>query len=252
MYLIIIIPTLPSLSLPPSHTHTQSFPVSSGRITSMCCVVDTMWVGTEEGELFIFDSLTKNEILSRILALLPGQSISNITHIPTFRQVLVTRSDGCVLLFDEVTQEHKLPDDSRYDNRLNGTQLPVRSVFRAPEKLPIFRALVVRGQSEDERTVWCGSSFEMILLIDINNTGLGFCRKCHCRPRNDITAGDHVIDLTLMERPGEEREIERVVWTLTQPHNHVYCWSTVTERLLMTVDCSIYSPSPGKLYLATV
>ena len=92
----------------------------------------------------------------------------------------------------------------------------------------------------------------MILLIDINNTGLGFCRKCHCRPRNDITAGDHVIDLTLMERPGEERELERVVWTLTQPHNHVYCWSTVTERLLMTINCSIYSPSPGKLYLATV
>ena len=88
-----------------------------------------------------------------------------------------------------------------------GMQLPVRSVFRAPEKFPIFRALVVHGQSEDERTVWCGGS--LILLIDINNTGLGFCRKCHCRPRNDITTGDHVIDLTLMEQPGEEREMEK-------------------------------------------
>ena len=94
----------------------------------MCCVVDTMWVGTEEGQLFLFDSLTKNEIFSRSLALVPGQSISNITHLSTLRQVLVTRSDGCILLFDEVTQEHKLPDDSRYDNRLNGTQFarPIR------------------------------------------------------------------------------------------------------------------------------
>ena len=174
----------------------------------MCCVIDTMWVGTEEGQLLLFDALTKNDILSRHLALLPDQSITNITHLTTLRQVLVTRSDGCVLLFDEVTQEHKLPDDSHYDNRLNGTQLPVRSVFRTPEKLPIFAAHVVSGKPGEQRTVrtvWCGSSFEMALLIDIQPTGLGYCRKCHCRPRNDITAKDHVTDLTLMER-GEQEE----------------------------------------------
>jgi hypothetical protein len=206
----------------------------------MCCVVDTMWLGTEEGELFLYDALTKNELLSRILALLPGQSLSHIAHLPTLRQVLVTRSDGCVLIFDEVTQEHKLPDDSRYDNRLNGTQLPVRSVFRTPEKLPIFTALVVGGGSEDRKTVWCGSRYEMALLIDVQATGLGYCRKCHCRPRNDITAEDRVAGLSLMER----EEGERVVWALTQPGNAVYCWSAERERLLLTVDCSSYSPSP--------
>ena len=223
-----------------THTHTQFLPVSNARITNMCCVVDTMWIGTDEGQLFLFDALTKNEILTRQLALLPGQAISNITHIPTLRQVLVTRSDGCVLLFDEVTQEHKLPDDSRYDNRLNGTQLPVRSVFRTPEKLPIFTAQVVGASSEDKKTVWCGTGFEMILVIDIQTTGLGYCRKCYNRPRNDITAGDHVTDLTLMEREGD-----RVVWALTQPHNYVHCWSTVSERSVMTVDCTSHSPSPG-------
>ena len=204
----------------------------------MCCVVDMMWIGTEEGQLFIFDALTKYEILTRHLALLPDQSITNITHIPTLRQVLVTRSDGCVLLFDEVTQEHKLPDDSRFDNHLNGTQLPVRSVFRTPEKLPILTALVVGGS--ERKTVWCGTSFEMILVMDVEGTGLGYCRKCQNRPRNDITAGDHVTDLTLMER-GEES----LVWALTRPHNRVYGWSADTEKLVMTVDCGKYSLSPG-------
>ena len=208
----------------------------------MCCVVDTMWLGTEEGELFIFDALTKNEILSRLLALLPGQSISHISHLTSLRQVLVVRSDGCVLLFDEVTQEHKLPDDSRYDNRLNGTQLPVRSVFRTPEKLPVFAAQVVGGKSGERKTVWCGTNYEMALLIDIQATGLGYCRKCHCRPRNDIAPGDHVSDLTLMEREGEEA----VVWMLTQPDNCIYCWSSERERLLLRVDCSLYSSSPGE------
>ena len=220
------------------------FPISNARVTALCCVIDTMWVGTEEGQLLLFDALTKNEILTRQLALLPGQAISHITHLTTMRQVLVTRSDGCVLLFDEVTQEHKLPDDSRYDNRLNGTQLPVRSVFRTPEKLPIFVAVVVGGTSAGgQRTVWCGSSYEMALLIDIEPTGLSYCRKCHCRPRNDITAKDHVTDLTLMERGEGEPS---VVWMLTSPDNCVYCWSTVKEKLLMKVECSVYSSSPGK------
>ena len=231
--------------LPP--LQSQMFPISNSRITAMCCVIDTMWVGTEEGQLLLFDALTKNDILSRHLALLPDQSITNITHLTTLRQVLVTRSDGCVLLFDEVTQEHKLPDDSHYDNRLNGTQLPVRSVFRTPEKLPIFAAHVVSGKPGEQRTVrtvWCGSSFEMALLIDIQPTGLGYCRKCHCRPRNDITAKDHVTDLTLMER-GEQEE-GGVVWMLTIPHNCVYCWCSVSERLVMKVECSVYSSSPGE------
>ena len=231
--------------LPP--LQSQMFPISNSRITAMCCVIDTMWVGTEEGQLLLFDALTKNDILSRHLALLPDQSITNITHLTTLRQVLVTRSDGCVLLFDEVTQEHKLPDDSHYDNRLNGTQLPVRSVFRTPEKLPIFAAQVVSGKPGEQRTVrtvWCGSSFEMALLIDIQPTGLGYCRKCHCRPRNDITAKDHVTDLTLMER-GEQEE-GGVVWMLTRPHNCAYCWCSVSERLVMKVECSVYSSSPGE------
>ena len=71
--------------------------------------------------------------------------------------------------------------------------------------------------------MWCGTSYEMILLINVSVTGLGYCRKCHCRPRNDITAMDRVVDLTLMEQAREEvgggGGVERFVWALTQPHN---------------------------------
>ena len=206
----------------------------------MCCVVDTMWVGTEEGQVFLYDALTRNYLLDRHLALLPEQAITSITHLLTLRQVLVTRSDGCLLLFDEVTQEHKLPDAGNYDNRVNGTQLPVRSVFKTIEKLPIFKALVVGGASEDKKVVWCATRFEMLLLVDVYASRIEYCRKCYNRPRNDLTPDDHVADLALMIR-GEEQ----LVWALTQPHNCVHCWSTSTEKLLMTVDCSVYSPSPG-------
>ena len=46
-----------------------------------------MWLGTEEGQVFILDAVTKHTLLDRHLAVLPGQGISSIHHILTNRYV---------------------------------------------------------------------------------------------------------------------------------------------------------------------
>ena len=199
-----------------------------------------MWIGTEDGRLFLYDAVTRHYIIDRQLAVYAGQPITSITHLPTLRQVLVTRGDGCSLLFDQGAQEHKLPDDSKFDNRVNGTQLPVRAVFRTPEKLPIFTSTVVGGVEEERKVVWCGSRHEMLVLFDVYNSRMEFCRKCYNRPQDSVAGSDVVRDLAVMEREGRI-----VVWALTSPANSVYCWDTATEKLLISINCSQYSPSPG-------
>ena len=199
-----------------------------------------MWVGTEEGQVLLYDAHTRNYIMDRQLVVFSSQAITSISHL-RLRQVLVTRGNRCVLLFDEGTQEHKLPDDSKFDNRVNGTQLPVRTVFRTPEKLPILTAVVVGGIMEDKKVVWCGSAHEMLLLFDVYASRIEYWRKLYHRLRNDITPHDVVKELAVMER-----EEQSLVWTLTRPHNSVHCWDAASEKLLLTVDCNQYSPSPGE------
>lgn len=73
----------PSPSLP--LLFPQSFPVESNKITSLCCVINYMWLGTEEGKLFIYDAINKNTLINRQLTSTPGQGIVAIYHQLTLR-----------------------------------------------------------------------------------------------------------------------------------------------------------------------
>lgn len=154
-------------------------------------------------------------------------------YLQALRQVLITRKDGCILLFDEGILEHKLPDDSRYDNRLNGTQLPVRSVFKTPEKLPILCAYVVGTPGEDKRVVWCGTKYEMLLVYDIYTSRIEYCRKLYCRSRYDTSEESRIMSVVAMDT-GEKGYI----WALSQPGNVLYCWERERELLLRRVECN--------------
>ncbi len=46
-----------------------------------------MWVGTDEGQLFVLDAITKHTLLDRQLAVLPHQGIASIHHILANRYV---------------------------------------------------------------------------------------------------------------------------------------------------------------------
>lgn len=154
-------------------------------------------------------------------------------YLQASRQVLITRKDGCILLFDEGILEHKLPDDSRYDNRLNGTQLPVRSVFKTPEKLPILCAYVVGTPGEDKRVVWCGTKYEMLLVYDIYTSRIEYCRKLYCRSRYNTSEENRIMSVVAMDT-GEKGYI----WALSQPGNVLYCWERAREELLRRVECN--------------
>lgn len=153
--------------------------------------------------------------------------------LQTIRQVLITRRDGCILLFDDCILEHKLPDDSRYDNRLIGSQLPVRSVFKTPEKLPVLCAHVVGVAEESKRVLWCGTKYEMLLVFDVYPSRIDYCRKHYCRSRYNTVAENRIVSLAAMDS-----ENQGLMWALSLPANVLYCWDREKEALLRTVEYS--------------
>ena len=56
-------------------------------VTAMCNVNQTVWLGTEDGKVLVYDSTTYYQMYSRILALKEGQSIVSIHSLMKLRQV---------------------------------------------------------------------------------------------------------------------------------------------------------------------
>ena len=78
-----------------SLVYLQSIQVCQARITNICAVNDTMWLGTEEGQVFIYDAVSRTLIEDRHLAVLPGQGITSISHIQANHQVCVLLGHWC-------------------------------------------------------------------------------------------------------------------------------------------------------------
>ena len=173
-----------------------------------------------------------------------------LTHTH-FRQVLVTRRDGCVLLFNETIEETKLPDDSCYDNRVNGTQLPVRSVFKTPEKLPILCSTIVHYPGENRKSVWCGTKHEILLVFDVYPSQIQYCRKKYNRSRYDNLEEDCVASITVVEEECDGH-VTSYVWALSRPGNVFYCWNTSNEQLLTTVSIDQFTTNEGKCNILTI
>jgi len=68
-----------------SVSSTQSFPVCASRITAMCGVNCSMWLGTSCGEVFIVDVFSKHKLYNRYLAVHSVQSIVGLYHIVSLR-----------------------------------------------------------------------------------------------------------------------------------------------------------------------
>ena len=226
--------------MPACTLRLQSFTISNSKITSICGVNDTMWLGTEKGIVFIYDAISRNLLLERLLAVLPGQGITSITHVSANHQVLVTRRDGCILLFDEGILERKLPDDSRYDNRINATQLPVRSSFKTPEKLPILCSHVLALPSEGKMVLWCGTKTDVLLAFDIYPSRIEYCRKRYGRSRYKCSEEDCITQVVAVENGGKT-----CVWALSRPDSVLYCWDGRLEQLLQSVRCDQFTSDPG-------
>ena len=187
------------------------------------------------------DAILRHLLFNRHLAIHPDQGIIAIVHLQSNRQVLVARQDGCIMLFDEGILEHKIPDNSQYDNHINSTQLPVRAVFKTPEKLPLLCTTLCSKYGEPRSKLWCGTNFELLLVFDVYQSRIEYCRKLYSRPRYSTSAENHVTELVTV-KSGEKQYI----WALSHPNSRLYCWDTESEKLLQTICLDQYTNDPGK------
>ncbi len=138
--------------------------------------------------------------------------------------------------------EHKLPDDSRYDKRINSTKLPVRAVFKSPEKLPILCAHVLSFPGEDKKLLCCGTKLDMLLFFDIYPSRIEYCRKLYNRKRYDCSEEDQITHVAEMRGGGGVW-----LWALSSPGRTLYCWDAKSEKLIQTVKCDQFTTDPGKV-----
>ena len=123
-----------------------------------------------------------------------------------------------------------MPDNSHFDNKDTATLLPVRSVFKSPEKLPILSTAIVTMDTS-ERSIWCGTKYEIILIFDITPTQISSCEKKYHKSRYEASEDEEVCSLVVVK--GRK---ELYVWTLTTPSYELHCWSARSRSLISTVD----------------
>ena len=160
----------------------------------------------------------------------------------TIRQVIMIRRDGCILIFNDAIQERMIPDNTHFDNKVNSTLLPVRAVFKTPEKLPVLCSLVTSTSGENKATLWCGTKNEMMLLFDILNSQITYCRKLYNRSRYETSPEFRVTALASTEMDNKTA----YVWALTEPNNVLVCWDAKKEEQLSKIDVEQFTVDRGK------
>lgn len=151
------------------------------------------------------------------------------------------RRDGCILIFNDAIQERMIPDNTHFDNKVNSTLLPVRAVFKTPEKLPVICSVVTVIGGENKATLWCGTKNEMMLLFDILNSQITYCRKLYNRSRYETSPEFCVTALASSEMDDKTT----FVWALTEPNNTLVCWDAKKEEQLNKISVEQFTMEPG-------
>lgn len=224
-----------------------------------------MWLGTDVGKIFILDTISKHSLFNRCLSVHNDQGIIGLYHLVSlrseiqynyhllcfrgtfFRRVVVARRDGCIILCNEDIENHNSSDIAQFDNRQNSTALPVRSVSKFPEKLPILCSTIVSVtlSGHTKWSIWCGTNNEMIIAMDITQNFISNSQKLYNRSRYEVNKEDCVTSIATTESRGGG-VAKTNVWALTQPANVLYCWDTVKERVLNKIDMNQHTFDPSK------
>lgn len=149
----------------------------------------------------------------------------------------MARSDGCLLLFDEYLLEQRIPDSSHFDNRLNMTQLPVRSVSNL--KFPLICALTFQND-DNTASVWCGSTNELILAVTLTSSQFYHCDKLMARTYTETSSNDIISHMCLMRK-----EANQYVWVLSHPDRVLHLWDAKNRKLLATTKCNDFTIHKG-------
>ena len=166
-----------------------------------------------------------------------------LTHIPLpSLQVLVVRQDGCLILFDDYLLEQRIPDTHNFDNRVNATQLPVRSVTYL--KQPIYSVLTLQ-HNDTTSTLWCGTNNEVLLSMDVTLSHIHHCKKHQARTYAQTSAVDILSHLRtmIMEKNGKKIKL---IWALSSPGRMLYLWDADKGSLVMTLSCDDFTTDDSK------
>lgn len=171
--------------------------------------------------------------------------------------MVVVRQDGLIILCNDDIDNHKSPDVSSFDCREHATLLPVRSISKFPEPVPVLCSTLASFtlSGATKWSLWCGTQHEMLMALEITQTYLSNSQKLYNRSRYEVEKGDQVASVVTTE--SSEAGVTRSnVWAYTQPGNVLYCWDTVRERVLSKVDMSQHTlesgeplPSPSVVHL---
>lgn len=174
--------------------------------------------------------------------------ISTNTHSPSLSlQVLVVRKDGCLILFDDYLLEQKIPDTHSFDNRVNATQLPVRSV--AYLRQPIHCVLTLQ-RNDTTSSVWCGTNNEVLLSMDVTSSQIHYYQKHQARTYAQTSAVDILSHLRTMVMEKNGKKI-KLIWALSSPGRMLYLWDADKGSLVMTLSCDDFTTDDSE-YIVTI
>ena len=162
---------------------------------------------------------------------------------------MVARKDGYIMLCNDDVENHKSSDVSNFDNRQNATVLPIKSVSKFPERVPVLCSTLVcvTLSGHTKWALWCGTKSEMIMSLDITPTYLSNCQKLYNRSRYDVSEDDQVVSIVTTETCARGGVVKSNVWAFTRPGNVLYCWDPVGERVLSKVDMQVHTLEKSEL-----
>ena len=240
----------PSVTMYPSiyvslFLYPQSIAVCSSPIISMCSIKDTMWLGTEQGSLYIMSTSTRDIIYERTLAINScTQGIKAIldVSVPDMYHTVVVRKDGYVLLMDQTISERNVSDVQEFDNSMYSTELPVKGVGKSLVKASFNCGLVVPASGACTVEIWCGTDIGAIVTFTLAYSRINTSNK-PC-----INCSDSVTSIVSMAYSRGESDSSSTVWALLKPSNSLCCVNTLSKQVIRRVSCSSYTNEDGELY----
>jgi len=230
---------------------SQSITVCDARITAMCPIKDTMWIGNEQGKLYIYATSTRDLLYERSLSIIPDtQAIRDIldVSVPDMYHTVIVRQDGYVLLMDQAISERNVSDTQEFDNSMYNTELPVKEVGKSLVKALFNCGIVVPTNNSNTVEIWCGTNIGSVVVFSLAYSHIAMaakpCITCTESARSGVV---NVTSMAFSSACGGS-----VVWVLLQPSNTLCCVDTFSKQVINRIPLSTYTNEAGKIYVKCV
>jgi len=201
-----------------------------------------MWIGTEQGKLYIYATSTRDLLYERSLSINPEtQAIRSILDIsvPDMYHTVIVRHDGYVLLMDQTISECNVSDAQEFDNSMYSTELPVKEVGKSLVKAVFNCGIAVSTGNSSTVEVWCGTNIGSIVVFTLSYGHINMASKPCISCTETVRSG--VVNVASMAFSSNES----AVWALLQPSNTLCCVDTYSKQIIKRIPLSAYTNEAG-------